>query len=266
MHVGGGYLVTGITVAAGAGVLPDIDHPDSSIALTFGFISNSFSWLIEKASGGHRHLTHAIPGIALFTAGAYTAGRYQLSGPHPPYALPGSPAWHPALLWHLVPAGIFLTLLYAAALRALKVGGHHGDIIAMIGAGATIYFGSDLQAVTLHTWHVPLIGVAVGIGCIAHVIGDELTHGGCPLLYPVSGHEFHLLPRPLQITTAKLAETYVIFPVLALGLAFAIWRAVLSGRLPETRLGGVEGKHSPPGKHCPPWKRFLPGKHCEAGG
>lgn len=225
MHVSGAYLATGIALSAGAGVLPDIDHPDSSIALTFGFLSNSFSWLVEKISGGHRHLTHAIPGILVFTAGAITAGRYQLSGPHPPYAAPGSPAWHPALFWHLVPAGIFLTLLYAAALRALKIGGHHGDLIAMIGAAATIYLGTDLEVIPLGPWHVPLIGLATGIGCVAHIIGDELTHGGCPLLYPVSGHEFHLLPRPLQITTAKIAESYVIFPLLAIALFLAILNA-----------------------------------------
>ena len=30
-------------------------------------------------------------------------------------------------------------------------------------------------------------------------------------------HEFHLLPRPLQITTAKLGETWVVFPLLVVG-------------------------------------------------
>ena len=46
MHVSGAYLAAGIALSAGAGVLPDIDHPDSSIALTFGFLTNSFSWLV----------------------------------------------------------------------------------------------------------------------------------------------------------------------------------------------------------------------------
>ena len=99
----------------------------------------------------------------------------------------------------------------------------------MAGAAATIYFGADLAVIPLGPWHVPLIGLATGIGCVAHIVGDELTHGGCPLLYPVSGHEFHLLPRPLQITTAKIAETYVTFPLLAIGLALAVWNAIHPG-------------------------------------
>jgi membrane-bound metal-dependent hydrolase YbcI (DUF457 family) len=225
LHVTGANLATGIALGAGAGLLPDIDHPDSSVALSFGFVSNGFSWLVEKISGGHRHATHALIGLTVFTAGAYSAGRYQLSGPHPPYASPGSPAWHPALFWHLVPAGIFVTLLYSAALRALKIGGHHGDLIAMAGAAATLYYGTDLDVVRLGSWHVPLLALATGLGCVAHILGDELTHGGCPLLYPVSMHEFHLLPKPMRITTAKLAETYAVFPIVTIALAVAIWHA-----------------------------------------
>jgi hypothetical protein len=121
LHVTGGHLATGVALSAGAGVLPDIDHPDSSMALSFGFLTNSFSWLVEHVSGGHRHLTHAILGVTLFTAGALAAGRYQLAGPHATLS-------HLAFSWHLVPAGLFITLLYASALRALKIGGHHGDL------------------------------------------------------------------------------------------------------------------------------------------
>jgi membrane-bound metal-dependent hydrolase YbcI (DUF457 family) len=216
MHVTGGYLATGVVLSAGAGVLPDIDHPDSSMALSFGFLTNSFSWLVEHVSGGHRHLTHAILGVTLFTAGALAAGRYQLAGPHATLS-------HLAFSWHLVPAGLFITLLYASALRALKVGGHHADLIAIAGAAATVYTGADL--IQLTQWHIPLIGLATVLGCAAHIAGDELTHAGCPLLYPVSEHEFHLLPRPLEITTAKIAETYVIFPIVAIALGMALWHA-----------------------------------------
>jgi len=212
MHVpAGGDLATGIALAAGAGLLPDIDHPDSSVALSFGFLTNAFSWLVEKISGGHRHGTHAVIGVALFTLGALSAAHYQMLAPRAAFS------------WPLVPAGLYLALLYSAALRALKIGGHHGDLIGIGGAVLTVYTGSDL--LTLTSWHVPMLALATALGCVAHIVGDELTHGGCPLLYPVSGHEFHLLPRPLQITTAKVAETYAIFPLLALALALAVWHA-----------------------------------------
>ena len=70
-----------------------------------------------------------------------------------------------------------------------------------------------------------MLALATALGCAAHIAGDELTHGGCPLFWPASMHEFHLLPRPLQITTAKLCETWVIFPLLAVGLGVAVWYA-----------------------------------------
>ena len=38
-------------------------------------------------------------------------------------------------------------------------------------------------------------------------------------------HEFHLLPRPLQITTAKLGENWIVFPLLMGGLVLAVWHA-----------------------------------------
>ena len=46
-------------------------------------------------------------------------------------------------------------------------------------------------------WHagLALVPVCIALGAAAHIAGDELTHGGCPLAWPVSGHEFHLLPR-----------------------------------------------------------------------
>jgi membrane-bound metal-dependent hydrolase YbcI (DUF457 family) len=72
---------------------------------------------------------------------------------------------------------------------------------------------------------VPLLATVTALGCAAHIAGDELTHGGCPLFWPASMHEFHLLPRPLQITTAKLCETWIVFPLLVAGLAVAVWHA-----------------------------------------
>ena len=219
MHMPVSYLAAGVVLCAGAGVLPDIDHPDSTIARSFGFLTEWFSWVVHKVSGGHRHGTHSLVGIAVFTAAAYGAGLLQLSGPA---------SWstkHAAQYWHALPALLMLTLLYAAALRAVKLGGHHADLFGLAGAVATCLTGADLTRLSVDGWHAPLLAVAVGLGCAAHIAGDELTHGGCPVLWPFSKHEFHLLPRPLQITTAKIAETWVVFPLLVIGLAVAVWHA-----------------------------------------
>ena len=155
---------------------------------------------MDRLSGGHRHGTHSLVGIAVFSAGALAAGSYQLTA-----HLTG----HTVFSWHLVPAALYLALLYSAALRALHIGGHHGDLLGIGGAVITCYTRWDLLLIPLWHWHVPLLALAVALGCAAHIAGDELTHGGCPIFWPVSGHEFHLVPRPLQITTAKIGENCV---------------------------------------------------------
>jgi membrane-bound metal-dependent hydrolase YbcI (DUF457 family) len=215
LHVTVAHLAAGVALTAGAGVLPDIDHPDSTISRSFGFLTEAFAWLVDRISGGHRHGTHSLIGIAVFTAGAFVAGRYQLSWAHA--------AGHSAFSWKILPAVLFMSLIYSAALRALHLGGHHADVLGIGAAVITLYTGADLSLLT--TWHVPMLALATGLGCAAHIVGDELTHGGCPLFWPVSKHEFHVLPRPLQITTAKLAETWLVFPLLTGALFLAIWHA-----------------------------------------
>ncbi len=88
--------------------------------------------------------------------------------------------------------------------------------------------------------HVPVLAVCVALGMLAHIAGDMCTHDGCPLLYPLSRHEFGLLPQPVRITTNKLAEHWVVSPLLIAGLAYFAWRdtalhAHLAGRLPSCR-------------------------------
>ena len=58
----------GVLLTAGAGTLPDIDHPDSTISREFGFLTQAFAWLVDRLSGGHRHGTHSLVGIAVFSA------------------------------------------------------------------------------------------------------------------------------------------------------------------------------------------------------
>jgi hypothetical protein len=40
----------------------------------------------------------------------------------------------------------------------------------------TCYTRWDLLLIPLWHWHVPLLALAVALGCAAHIAGDELTH------------------------------------------------------------------------------------------
>src|SRR3984957_3885242 len=153
LHVTVAHLAAGVVLTAGAGVLPDIDHPDSTISRSFGFLTEWFAWLVDRVSGGHRHGTHSLVGIAVFTATAWAANAWRDSSPvwrarQVPF---GYLYGRPLSPWHLLPEILLLALLYSAGLRALRIGGHHGDLLGILLAAATTWFGWDSGTVT--GWH-----------------------------------------------------------------------------------------------------------------
>ena len=214
LPVTGTHLAVAAALTAGTGILPDLDEPGSTIARTFGFLTGAFAWIVHTVSGGHRKGTHSLLGVAIMTLAAYGAGQWQDSA--------HVTAGHTQLWWHLIPAGLLLALLFSAGLRALYIGGHHADLFGLGLAALVLWQGWDLEKVT--PWHVSVLAVCVPLGMLAHIAGDMLTHDGCPLLYPLSRYDFGLLPEPMRITTNKLAERWVISPLLLIALAYFLWR------------------------------------------
>jgi membrane-bound metal-dependent hydrolase YbcI (DUF457 family) len=201
----------GVAVAsvltAGAAVLPDIDHPDATVARCFGLITRVFAWLVEKLSGGHRHGTHSLAGIAVFTAAAYASVSYR------------------HLLAGRIALGLLLTLVLAAALRALRIGGHAADLLAVAGAAGVIWSG----------FGVATLGWAVALGTTMHIAGDMLTDEGVPLAWPMSRAHVRLLPEPLAFTTGTRPERWLVAPLLLAALA---WLAFLTAGGPHLLSGG----------------------------
>jgi membrane-bound metal-dependent hydrolase YbcI (DUF457 family) len=196
LHVTGAALLAGAVFTAGAATLPDIDEHGSTISRTFGFFTGAFSWVVHKISGGHRKGTHSLLGVALFTFASWVAVTDATS------------------LTRKIVLGVILGLLLAAGVRALRIGGHHGDVIGLAAAAAAIYWHAGLS----------LVPLCIALGAASHIAGDELTHDGCPLAWPISGHEFHLLPRRLRITTGRFAEHWIVSTLLLAGLGYLLWR------------------------------------------
>lgn len=181
-------LMAGALVCAGAAMLPDLDHPSATIAQTFGPVT----WLLSKAvnfvSGGHRHATHSLLFSVLAGLGAHLlAERYPIG------------------------RDILVVLMIGLALRAVGVGVPRKTITsAVINVALTVAtFVVFLSMGVTYTW----LGVAIGVGCFVHVIGDCLTERGCPVLWPIKKR--WLLPYDIGIKTGKTFEKKFLGPALS---------------------------------------------------
>jgi membrane-bound metal-dependent hydrolase YbcI (DUF457 family) len=173
---------------SGMALLPDLDTCGSSPARALGFLSEAVAWIVGRVTGGHRHATHSILGIATFTGLAWLSAHFRHD-------------WAGK-------AGLALLLMLSTvgALEALHlVRGHAADLVGTAVASLVVWHGYGLK----------LIPVAVAIGCAAHIAGDMLTDSGCMLGFPVSRHRFHLLPEPLAFTTGTRPELLIVDPVLS---------------------------------------------------
>lgn len=73
LDVGDTGVLTGALVTAGAALLPDLDHPDGTVARSLRPLSTWLARGICRLSGGHRRGTHSVLGVAVFTGLAAAA-------------------------------------------------------------------------------------------------------------------------------------------------------------------------------------------------
>ena len=100
-------VVTGALVAAGAALVPDADHRHAMRAHSLPPLSNIMCIQVGRLSGGHRHGTHSILGLAVFVTIAALAGMWRIELPNFGTIYPG--------------AGILAVLLASFAAKALKI-------------------------------------------------------------------------------------------------------------------------------------------------
>lgn len=208
-------LATGMILCSGAGVTPDIDCANSTVARSLGFITRLFALLLTKVCGvKHRHGTHSLLGIGVFTAVAWALAYARNGIPPAPWV-----AWPDRVLLTLI-----LTVILSSALCVIKIPairarglwavgipGDTGDLVALAGAAAMVATG----------WGLVLLPAAVAIGCATHIAGDMLTDQGCPLLWPLtSRHYFLTWPACLRFTTGHWVERV---PVTAAVLTVTVW-------------------------------------------
>lgn len=178
-------------LTAGMALLPDLDKCGSGPARCCGFVSEALAWAIAKLSGGHRHATHSVIGIGMFTVLAWASATFRNT-------IEGK-----------IGLALLMTIAVAGGLEALHlVRSHLADVIGIGIAAWEIWYGFGLA----------LIPLAVLVGTTTHIVGDMLTDSGCMLAYPMSRQRFHLLPEPLAFTTGTRPELMFVDPLLTVAL------------------------------------------------
>lgn len=199
-------LIVGSLVAAGAALLPDFDHPSSRLANAGGaatkLMAHTFAYLgrnihaVTKLDAdrpdedGHRTFTHTLVFAAL--AGLLPAGVGQLAG-HLGHALdhatgstvwagPAGKAFAALLVYMLVRLGcVAARAAFPGRQRRVKLrkGGRRWRKATLVALGCAV---ATYALVPANVWW---LGLAVSVGCVAHLLGDVITAAGCPVLWPL---------------------------------------------------------------------------------
>ena len=179
-------IAVGTAVCAGGALFPDLDlsgrvtanRGGATVARTFGVFSLFLAEVIEKISlgvyhatklkrdphrnNGHRTLTHTLPFTVLVgwgtTALCTAYGKWAVVG----------------ILFFMI--GLALRGLFDEwAKRAGWV------IVTLVSLGAAWFTSLHLPGDRGY----PMLGLAVGVGCFVHLMGDIITSNGIPLLWPI---------------------------------------------------------------------------------
>jgi membrane-bound metal-dependent hydrolase YbcI (DUF457 family) len=177
-----------VAITTGAALLPDIDHPRSTVSNAFGPITHAFSWFMRKISGGHRWGTHSAFGIAVLGGVAHAGTMYRNT------AL--------GQLALCVP----MILALAGGIRLLRIPGWIDDL-----APIPIVVG----IVCLTDVPLGIVAPSLMLGCAIHVVGDWLTRTGVPVLWPLSTRRF----KANLFSTNGLVERFMVTPLVLCGIA-----------------------------------------------
>ncbi|GAB3910131.1 metal-dependent hydrolase [Kibdelosporangium lantanae] len=213
--------VVGAVLATGAALLPDLDHPSSTVSRTFGSISQGVSSGINAVShgvyritrtkrdsnrdGGHRGLTHtlffAVVATLLTTAVVQTSQKWAL----------------PVLMF------VFCGLAIRGILHKWD-GKGDALVITVLSVALTAICLLWTQQTAANA---AACGVAVGLGCIAHYLGDAITEQGCPILWPIplGGKTWYPVapPKIMRMKTGGKVELSIVGPLVTL---LSVWLGV----------------------------------------
>lgn len=180
-------VIVGSLLCAGGGMWPDIDHQDGTIAWSLPPISRWLCRGVGAISGGHRHATHSLFGVAVTAAIGFGMSLLVIDVHGRSIAIGG---------------GIMALLLTAFAVKVFGIGSGVASKKSLLGGVLSSPLGPWIIALTtagLATWFMGYrwtwLTLALTLGALVHCIGDALTVEGVPWLWP-----FH--PKTPKVLTA----------------------------------------------------------------
>lgn len=213
-----------VAMATGSALLPDIDHPRSTVTNSLGPVSRAVSKVVVVAARaayhgtrteldgtddreGHRLLTHA------FLVAPVIGFLVSLAATVPPI---------------LIGIAAFLAALGAKGIapdRVRDAGWLPVLIAAAAGSSALILLGPEVPA-----WQY---GAIVSGGVVIHALGDAITKQGAPLLWPIKikGKRWYnvALPSAVRIRAGGPVERYGIVPTLMVSSALLAVNLAIPG-------------------------------------
>lgn len=160
-----GTVLLGVGVAAGAALLPDADHHNATIAHSVPVAGRIAAGAVGALSGGHRKGMHSILAVAAVIVGMIYLGR---------------------LIWQ--PEGWPMSIHLGAAIAAGACVTFAVKVLKLVRSwpaawvtGAVFGLGVGLLSPDQTAW----LPWCIGAGYLTHLLGDMLTSGGVPLLWPI---------------------------------------------------------------------------------
>lgn len=203
-------MLVGVALGTAAGVLPDVDHPNSLI--TQGVIPGTGAFgVIGKALGWFFSIPPRLLGLAVRQVMGHRGGTHSFLF---------------AVGWAVLVVPVY-ALFFSVA--AFLIGAVIGPFAAMFGVADS--FGGALStashvAVDGILAHIPMISVAVFLGYIAHLYSDSLTRVPVPWPWPLkigpNQGRWFLAPKGMRILTGGDFERVVVKPIVMLATLGAL--------------------------------------------